>query len=439
MHPATPRFATVPRRDSKRLGVLLGGLGAISTTLIAGVEAIKKGLAQPIGSLAELGIMDVGTEAEPRYARVHECLELPGPDELDQLVFGAWDVLETDGYAAARLAGALEPDLIDSLAHELERVRAWPGLFNPRFNRRANITFFKRGRDFIDLAKQVQQDILRFQEQHDLERSVFVWCGSTETYLDPAPAHETLAQFETAMRASDGTVIAPSMIYAYAAISLGIPFVNATPSRTLDIPALTELAVMHNVPVAGKDLKTGQTLIKTILAPGLRDRMLGLHGWYSTNILGNGDGATLDDPEAFKTKQETKLSVLTSILRPDLYPELYGRLHHQVRINYYPPRGDNKESWDAVDIFGWLGYPMSIKIDFLCRDSILAAPLLLDLALFIDLAKRAHLSGPQEWLAFYFKSPMSVDGHTPEHELSRQLAQLKQALRQLAGTRVAAV
>jgi myo-inositol-1-phosphate synthase len=267
---------------------------------------------------------------------------------------------------------------------------------------------------------------------------VFFWCGSTETYLEPAPAHQTLRLFESAMRASDGVTIAPSMIYAYAAISLGIPVVNATPSRTLDTPALTELAMKHNVPMAGKDLKTGQTLIKTILAPGLRDRLLGLHGWYSTNILGNGDGATLDDPDAFKTKQESKLSVLNSILRPDLYPELYGNLHHRVGIDYYPPRGDNKESWDAIDIFGWLGYRMSIKINFLCRDSILAAPLLLDLALFMDLAKRAHLSGPQEWLSFYFKSPMHIDGHAPEHELSRQLDQLKQGLRRLATRRVTA-
>ena len=241
------------------------------------------------------------------------------------------------------------------------------------------------------------------------------------------------------MLESDHAVIAPSMIYAYAAIALGIPFVNATPSRTVDIPALMELAARYEVPIAGKDLKTGQTLIKTILAPGLRDRMLGLHGWYSTNILGNGDGATLEDPEAFRTKQESKLSVLNSILRPDLYPELYDHLHHQVRINYYPPRGDNKESWDAIDIFGWLGYPMSIKIDFLCRDSILAAPLLLDLALFMDLAKQAHASGPQEWLSFYFKSPQCVDRHPPEHELSRQLAKLRQALPGLAQARAAAV
>jgi myo-inositol-1-phosphate synthase len=439
MPPPPPRVATTPHTRSKRIGVLLGGLGAISTTLIAGVEAIKKGLAQPVGSLALLGTLNVGSEEEPENLRIRDYLDLPGPQDLDNLAFGAWDVVPTDGYAAARLAGALEIDLIDSLAHELASIRAWPGIFDSRFNRRSDISFYKKGRNFLDLAEQVQQDILRFKAEHALERCVFLWCGSTESYLDVAPAHQTLARFEAAMLESDHAVIAPSMIYAYAAIALGIPFVNATPSRTVDIPALMELAARYEVPIAGKDLKTGQTLIKTILAPGLRDRMLGLHGWYSTNILGNGDGATLEDPEAFRTKQESKLSVLNSILRPDLYPELYDRLHHQVRINYYPPRGDNKESWDAIDIFGWLGYPMSIKIDFLCRDSILAAPLLLDLALFMDLAKQAHASGPQEWLSFYFKSPLCVDRRSPEHELSRQLTKLRQALPRLAQARAAAV
>ncbi len=439
MPSAVPSFATSSPVRSKRLGVLLSGLGAISTTLIAGVEAIKKGLAQPIGSLALLGTFNAGTDEEPQHVRIRDYLDLPTTDELDRLVFGAWDVVPTDAYAAARVAGAIDSELIDSLAHELSSVRAWPGIFDPRFNRRTNISFYKRGDNFLDLAEQVQQDILTFQREHQVDRCVLLWCGSTEAYLEPAPAHATLRQFEAAMRTSDHAVIAPSMVYAYAAIKLGIPFVNTTPSRTVDIPALMELAEQHETPLAGKDLKTGQTLIKTILAPGLRDRMLGLHGWYSTNILGNADGATLDDPDAFKTKQESKLSVLKSILRPDLYPELYGRLHHQVRINYYPPRGDNKESWDAVDIFGWLGYPMSIKIDFLCRDSILAAPLLLDLALFMDRAKQAHLSGPQEWLSFYFKSPMCAEGRSPEHELSRQLTKLQQALPGLVAHRATAV
>jgi myo-inositol-1-phosphate synthase len=421
--------------SNRRLGVLFGGLGSISTTLIAGVEAIKKGLAQPIGSVAFLGDMDLGEGAKPRHVRIKDYLKLPA---LDDLVFGAWDIIDTDGYAAARHARVLEPDLLDSLAHELSTVRTWRGVFDARFNRRVEASYFKDGRDFLDLAEQITQDILAFQRDQHVDRSVLLWCGSTEAYLEPAPAHQTLEAFEAAMRASDHTVIAPSMIYAYAALSIGVPFVNATPSRTVDVPALIELAAQHQAPVAGKDLKTGQTLLKTILAPGLRDRALGLVGWYSTNILGNGDGETLDDPDAFKTKHESKLAVLESILRPDLYPELYGRLHHQVQINYYPPRGDNKESWDAVDIFGWLGYQMSIKIDFLCRDSILAAPLLLDLVLFMDLAKRAGLAGPQEWLSFYFKSPICADGHGPVHELSQQFADLRAALHRFGQRRAVA-
>jgi myo-inositol-1-phosphate synthase len=411
--------------SSGRIGVLFGGLGAISTTLIAGVEAIKKGMAKPVGSLALLGTIDAGEGSQP--VPIKDFVDFP---TLDDLVFGGWDVVDTDGYEAARRARALEPDLLDTLAHELSAIRPWPGVFDPRFNRRVNGAFHKTGRDFMELAEQVQADIVKFQKDNRLERCVLLWCASTEAYLEQAPAHETLAKFEAAMKAADHTVITPSMIYAYAALKLGVPFVNATPSRTVDIPALVDLA-NQNAPVCGKDLKTGQTFIKTVLAPGLRDRMLGLVGWYSTNILGNGDGETLDDPDAFKTKQESKLTVLRSILRPDLYPDLYGRLHHQVQINYYPPRGDNKESWDAIDIFGWLGYPMSIKIDFLCRDSILAAPLLLDLVYFMDLAKRAGLTGAQEWLGFYFKSPMVAAGKVPEHELSLQLADLKKELRQI--------
>jgi len=416
-----------------RIGVLFGGLGAISTTLIAGVEAIKKGMAKPVGSLALLGTIDAG-ETHSNPVPIKDFVDFPS---LDDLVFGCWDVIDTDGYEAARRARALEPDLLDTLAHELSAIRPWPGVFDARFNRRVNGTFHKTGRDFMELAEQVQADIVKFQKDHRLDRCVLLWCASTEAYIEPAPAHETLARFEAAMRAADHTVVTPSMIYAYAALTLGVPFVNATPSRTVDIPALVDLANAQ-APVCGKDLKTGQTFIKTVLAPGLRDRMLGLVGWYSTNILGNGDGETLDDPDAFKTKQESKLTVLRSILRPDLYPDLYGRLHHQVQINYYPPRGDNKESWDAIDIFGWLGYPMSIKIDFLCRDSILAAPLLLDLVYFTDLAKRVGLTGPQEWLGFYFKSPMCAAGRLPEHELSLQLADLKRELRQIKSRQLAA-
>ncbi len=419
-----------PRPATGRLGVLLGGLGAISTTLIAGVEAIKKGLAEPIGSLALLGTINVGTETKPQHVHIKDYADL---SSLDDLVFGGWDVVDTDGYQAAKRAGALDMDLVETLAHELAKVKPWPGVFDARFNRRVNGAFHKTGKDFMDLAEQVKKDITTFQKEKNVERCVVLWCGSTEAYLPPAPAHDSLAGFEAAMRASDHKVITPSMIYAYAALSLGVPFVNATPSRSVDVPALVELSKLHGAPLSGKDLKTGQTLIKTILAPGLRDRMLGLQGWFSTNILGNGDGETLDDPDAFRTKQESKLTVLNSILRPDLHPKLYGKLHHQVQINYYPPRGDNKESWDSIDIFGWLGYQMSIKIDFLCRDSILAAPLLLDLALFMDLAKRAGMSGPQEWLGFYFKSPMVESGHMPEHELHLQTIQLKRELLRLKG------
>jgi myo-inositol-1-phosphate synthase len=422
--------ASPQRSTSGRLGVLLGGLGAISTTLIAGVEAIKMGMAKPIGSLALLGTIDVGTEGNPRHVRIKDYVDLAG---LGDLVFGAWDVVETDGYQAARRAAALEPELVETLAPQLAKIRRWPGVFDARFNRRVNGSFHKTGKDFMDLAEQVMADIRSFQREKGVDRCVLLWCGSTEAYMPISPAHDSLAAFEAALRASDHTVISPSMIYAYAAIALGVPFVNATPSRSVDVPALIELAAKKGAPLSGKDLKTGQTLIKTILAPGFRDRMLGLKGWFSTNILGNGDGETLDDPDAFKTKQESKLTVLNSILRPDLHPELYGDLHHQVQIDYYPPRGDNKESWDSIDIFGWLGYPMSVKIDFLCRDSILAAPLLLDLALFMDLAKRSGWSGPQGWLSFYFKSPMHENGHDVEHELSAQLHTLRRQLRRLKG------
>ena len=417
------------RTPSGRTGVLIAGLGSISTTLIAGVEAIKKGLGRPVGSLALLGAMDIG-DASPRPRYIRDCLDLAA---LDDLVFGGWDIVDTDCYAAARHAGVLNSELLDQLRDELSRVRSFPGIFDPRFCRRAGPVFAKTGRDFMDLADQVKTDILNFQNTHHLDRSVILWCGSTEAYLERSSAHDTIATFENALRGSDHSVIAPSMIYAYAALTLGLPFVNATPNRTVDVPALVDLAEAAGAPIAGKDLKTGQTLLKTILAPGLRDRMLGLEGWFSTNILGNGDGETLDDPSAFRTKQESKLAVLKSMLRPDVYPDLYGNFTHEVKINYYPPARDNKESWDAIDIFGWLDYPMSIRVDFLCRDSILAAPLLLDLALFMDLAKRAGMSGPQEWLSFYFKSPMTAEGRPPEHELSVQHAAMQRQMRRLAG------
>lgn len=417
------------RIASGRIGILLAGLGAVSTTLIAGVEAIRKGMGRPVGSVALLGALDSATGPSPGPCYIRDFLDLA---PLDQLVFGGWDIVDTDCYAAAKHAMVLQPKLLDQLRDQLSQIRPWPGVFDDRFNRRPNIAFRKTGRDFMSLADQVKADILQFQAEHQLDRSIVMWCGSTEAYLERSVVHETRTAFEQAMRGSNHAVISPSMVYAYAALSLGLPFVNATPSRTVDVPALIELAIDAAAPIAGKDLKTGQTLLKTILAPGLRDRMLGLDGWFSTNILGNGDGETLNDPAAFRTKQESKLAVLKSMLRPDMYPELYGNVHHNVQINYYPPAGDNKESWDAIDIFGWLDYPMSIRIDFLCRDSILAAPLLLDLALFMDVAKRAGMSGPQEWLSFYFKSPMTANGHAAEHELSVQRAIMHRQLRRLA-------
>jgi myo-inositol-1-phosphate synthase len=413
-----------------RLGVVLGGLGAISTTLVAGVEAIKKQLSSPIGSLALLGTMEGEPEGAARPTPIREYLGLPS---LDRLVFGAWDVVDTDAYEAARRARVLDPGLLEQIRPELSTLRPWPGVFDPRFTRRVSGSYHKSGRTFMDLVDGIRQDLLDFQQKHHTERCVVLWCASTEAYVEEAPAHQSIEAFEAALQASDHTVIAPSMIYAYAALSIGVPFINATPSRTVDLPALIDLALRTSTPIAGKDLKTGQTLIKTILAPGLRDRLLGMRGWYSTNILGNGDGETLDDPDALKTKRESKLSVLRSILRPDVYPDLYGDLHHQVQITFYPPRGDNKESWDSIDIFGWLGYPMQLKINFLCRDSILAAPLLLDLALFADVAKRAQQGGPQEWLGFYFKSPICAPGRAPEHELGRQLAALRRELQRLRG------
>ena len=412
-----------------RLGVLLAGLGSISTTLIAGVEAIKKGLGRPIGSLALLGALDPNGTEDAEYTYLRDCLDLA---RLDDLVFGGWDIFPRDCYTAARHAAVLRPALLEQLCPQLSMIRPWPGIWDQRLPQRNGDVSCKKGRTLTELVDEVKTDILRFQDANRLKHSVVLWCGSTETFLEPSDAHQSIDAFEAALRANDYNVIAPSMVYAYAALSLGLPFVNATPSRTIDIPALIQLAQVTGSPMAGKDLKTGQTLLKTILAPGLRDRMLGLEGWFSTNILGNGDGETLDDPAAFRTKQESKLAVLKSMLRPDLYPELYGRFHHDVKINYYPPAGDNKESWDAIDIFGWLDYPMSIRVDFLCRDSILAAPLLLDLSLFMDLAKRANLSGPQEWLSFYFKSPMIANGGSPEHELSVQFTSLQRELRRLA-------
>ncbi len=412
-----------------RLGVLLVGLGAVSTTTIAGVIAIRKGLAKPIGSLTQMGTIRLGKRTEGRSPKINDFVPLA---QLDDIVFGGWDIFEEDSYAAARTAGVLERSLLDSVRGELEAIKPMPAVFDQRYVKRLSGPNVKKGRNKRDLADQLVADIRAFKEKNRCDRLVMVWCGSTEVYMKEGPAHQSLAAFEKALEQSDET-IPSSMIYAYAALKEGLPFANAAPNLTADIPAMLELAAQTKAPLAGNDMKTGQTLIKTIIAPGLKARMIGVRGWYSTNILGNRDGEVLDDPESFKTKEESKKSVLDYIFQPQLYPDLYQDLSHVVRINYYPPRGDNKEGWDNIDIVGWLGYPMQLKINFLCRDSILAAPIVLDSALFLDLAKRAGMSGIQEWLSFYFKAPMHAKDLYPEHDLFIQLMKLKNTLRHLKG------
>ena len=392
-----------------KLGVLLVGLGAVSTTFIAGVLAIRRGLAAPIGSLTQMGAIRLGQRTEGRSPRIKDFVPLA---LLDDLVFGAWDIFEENCYEAARTAGVLERPALEQIRPELEAIRPWPAVFDQRYVKRLEGRNVKQAANKRELAEQVRADIRRFKESHHLARLVMIWCGSTEVFMTESAVHASLPLFEQALQSND-PLIPSSMVYAYAALKEGIPFGNAAPNLTVDIPALLDLASQTRTAVAGKDLKTGQTLIKTIVAPGLKARLIGVSGWYSTNILGNRDGEVLDDPESFKTKEESKKSVLDYILQPDLYPELYSNLYHLVRINYYPPRGDNKEGWDNIDLVGWLGYPMQLKINFLCRDSILAAPIVLDLVLFLDLAKRAGLGGIQEWLSFYFKSPMHAAGLYP--------------------------
>ena len=412
-----------------KLAVLLPGLGAVSTTFIAGVLAIRKGLAKPIGSLTQMGTIRLGKRTENRRPTIQELVPLA---TMSDLTFAAWDIFEEDAYQSAIHAGVLEKTLVDSLKDELEQIRPLKAVFDQNYVKRLNGTHVKKGENKMDLAEQLMEDIARVKKETGAERAVMIWCASTETFLSPSDVHQDLAAFEKGLRESS-EAIAPSMIYAYAAIMSGVPFANGAPNLTVDVPALAQLASDKGVPIGGKDFKTGQTLMKTILAPGLKARMLGLAGWFSSNILGNRDGEVLDDPGSFKTKEESKLSVLEYILQPELYPDLYGDFYHKVRINYYPPRGDNKEGWDSIDIFGWLGYPMQIKVDFLCRDSILAAPLVLDLALFFDLAQRVNFKGVQEWLSFYFKSPMAPAGLYPEHDLFIQLTKLKNTLRYLMG------
>jgi myo-inositol-1-phosphate synthase len=412
-----------------RLGVLLVGLGAVSTTFIAGVEAIRRGLGKPIGSLTQMGTIRLGKRTENRVPRIADFVPLAS---LADLEFGAWDIFPDDAYEAASAAGVLDKGLLEALREPLSAIRPMRGVFDPRYVRRLAGTHVKSGASSWELARQLMDDVEAWRAERRVSRVVMVWCASTEVFLERTAVHETVASFERGLRESDPR-IAPSMIYAYAALKLGIPFANGAPNLTVDLPAMRELAERKGVPICGKDFKTGQTFLKTIVAPGLKARLLGLSGWFSTNILGNRDGEVLEDPGSFKTKEESKLSALEHIFQPHLYPDLYGDICHQVRINYYKPRGDNKEGWDNLDIFGWLGYPMQIKINFLCRDSILAAPLVLDLALFLDLAKRSGFSGIQEWLSFYFKSPMTLPELYPEHDLFIQLMKLKNTLRYMRG------
>ena len=412
-----------------RLGVLTPGLGAVATTFMAGVESVRRGLSQPIGSLTQMATIRLGKRTERRAPLIRDFVPLAS---LDDLVFGAWDPIPDDALTAARKAGVLEEKDLAPIADFLRAIVPMPAVFDNRYVTRINGTNVKGGKHKRDLAEQLRQDIRDFKQRHGLERVVMVWCASTETYIKPGPMHASLAEFEKAMERDD-EAIAPSMLYAWAALMENVPFCNGAPNLTVDLPCLVELANERGVPVSGKDFKTGQTWMKTVIAPGIKARMLGLAGWYSTNILGNRDGEVLDDPASFKTKEESKLSVLHTILQPEVYPELYQGFSHVVRINYYPPRGDNKEGWDNIDIVGWMGYPMQIKVNFLCRDSILAAPLVLDLALFSDFAQRAGMKGIQEWLSFYYKSPMAAAGLQPEHDLFIQQTKLKNTLRHLMG------
>jgi myo-inositol-1-phosphate synthase len=434
--PDNGKKKSVSRKEKKitppegKLGVLIPGIGgAVSTTFIAGVEAIKKGLGKPIGSLTQLGRIRLGKRTEKKSPLIKEFIPLT---DLKDLVFAGWDIFPENCYEAAIKAGVLDKSLVNELKDTLQKLKPMPAVFSRKYVKNLNGKHLKEGKTKMDLAEQLIADIKKFKKESGISRLVMVWCGSTEVYIKSSAVHASMNSFEKGLKENHPD-IAPSMIYAYAALKCGVPYANGAPNLSVDIPALTGLAKKKKVPIAGKDFKTGQTLMKTILAPGFKSRMLGLSGWFSTNILGNRDGEVLDDPYSFKTKEESKLSVLEYLFQPDLHPELYSNYYHKVRINYYPPRGDAKEAWDNIDIFGWLGYPMQIKVNFLCRDSILAAPIVLDLVLFLDLASRAGFDGIQEWLSFYFKSPMYGKGLYPEHDLFIQLMKLKNTLRYIKG------
>lgn len=415
---------------SGKLGVLIVGLnGAVSTTFLAGLMAVRKGQEQPIGSLTQMGTIRIGKRSEDRFPYIKDFVPLA---ELKDMVFGGWDIRNENCYESAYSARVLDARHIEQVRDELEKIRPMPGVFDKKYVPRLDGTWTKKGDSKFEKMEQLREDIRLFRQANNLDRMVVVWCGSTEVYLEPGEIHSDLKKFVLAMKRSHND-ISPSMLYAYASVSEGVPFINGAPNLSTEIPALMQLARQNKIPLAGKDYKTGQTMMKTVIAPMLKARMLGLNGWFSSNILGNRDGEVLDDPGSFKTKEASKLSVLEGILQPELYPQLYGSYYHKVRINYYPPSGDNKEGWDNIDIFGWLGYTMQLKIDFLCRDSILAAPIVLDLILFIDLAQRSGMHGIQEWLSFYFKSPMHEPDKTPEHDLFIQLLKLKNKLRYMMG------
>lgn len=420
------RGSDIPPADGK-LGVLIPGIGAVTTTLLAGVFAARKGLAQPLGSVTQIGKIRLGKRTDMRIVPINEFVPLVN---LDGLVFGGWDIFPDNAYQAANKAKVLESRHIHWVKEELESIVPKPAVFNKNYVKKLDGTHVKKGNNKMDMAEQLMKDIDTFKTDSGVDRLVMCWAASTEAYHQTSAVHNTLEQFEEGLKA-DAPSISPSQVYAYAALKMGIPYINGAPHLTTDCPALLELAHENHVPVCGKDFKTGQTLMKTIVAPGLQARMLGVSGWFSTNILGNRDGEVLDDPESFKSKEISKLGVLDTILKPDIYPELYKDIYHKIRINYYPPRRDNKESWDNIDIFGWMDYPMEIKINFLCRDSILAAPVMLDLILFSDLAQRAEMHGIQEWLSFYFKSPMTKPGLYPENDLFVQRSKLLNTLRYL--------
>ncbi|MAS50914.1 MAG: inositol-3-phosphate synthase [Chloroflexi bacterium] len=413
--------------NNQKLGVLIPGMGAVASTFICGVIACNKGLSKPIGSMTQMGSIRLGKRTEGRSPIIKDFAPLCN---MNNLVFGGWDINDENVYDISIRSEVLDKSLLEQLKPELESINVFKAVFDKKFVRRLSGDWLKTGSSKMDLADQVIEDIKNFNKKNEITSNVMIWCGSTEIYFEPSEVHSTIENFEEGLR-KNSPDISPSMIYAYAAIKLGIPYANGAPNLSADIPALIDLAQKTNTPIAGKDFKTGQTLMKTILAPGLKARQLGINGWFSTNILGNRDGEVLDDPDAFKTKEESKLGVLDTILEPEKNPDLYNDIYHKVRINYYPPRGDDKEGWDNIDIFGWLGYPMQIKVDFLCRDSILAAPIVLDLVLFLDLAKRSDMSGIQEWLSFYFKSPMCLPSLYPEHDLFVQLAKLKNTLRHI--------